>query len=293
MKNRIIIPVILTLLLAGLISRGQNVGITDKPGGITPASQLQVHKEKPGTTTLIQMTNQSTGATATDGVALGIDDADNAFLTNHESGKSVYIGTSSGNTEFEADGTLRFNGNATVWEDLQIPASSAGAQGGNMPDWAAFRGSTLKTWAFADQNSSTNEDELYFTIQLPHSWKEGSPVEPHIHISPENAPGSAREVVWKLEYVWANYSETYPAVTNTLTATSIISPADDHRHLIASFGNIVPDGTNDKISSVILCRLSRNSGDASDTYTGRVFLISLDIQFEKDTEGSRVRNSKN
>lgn len=291
MKNLFLPLYILALLLTGLPSVAQNVGITDKPGGIVPNTQLQVHKDVSGYSPIIQMTNQSTGETAADGVILGIDDYDKAFVTNQVSGGSVYIGTSANNTEIEADGTLKFNGNATVWEDLQMPATAAGAQGGKVPDWADFRGG-IKTWAFANNNASS-EDELYFTVQIPHAWKEGSAIEPHIHVSPETAPGADQAVVWKLEYVWANYTSAFPASSTTLTATTTVTGSDDHRHLITSFGSITPDANTNKISSVLVCRLYRNSSDAADTYTGRIFLVSLDFHFEKDTEGSRVQYSKN
>ena len=292
MKNRNLLPAVILQVMTAVPAFCQNVAVTDKSGGITPASQLQVHKETAATSSLIQMTNQSTGATATDGVKAGIDATQNAFITNQETGGTVYIGTSTDNTTIEADGTLKFNGNATVWDDLQTPASAAGAQGSNVPDWVAFRGSNLKTWAFADNNVNS-EDELFFTLQLPHSWKEGSMVVPHFHIAAETAPAANQNVVFKLEYVWANVNEAYPTSTSTLTCTAPITTSDDHRHMIASFGNLAPDATTDKISSVLVCRLYRNSSNAADTYTGRVFLISLDLHYEKDTEGSRTATSKN
>ena len=51
-------------------------------------------------------------------------------------------------SEFETDGTLEFHGDATVWDDLRVPVTSA-KPGNVLPDFGVFLGAGgLKTWLF-------------------------------------------------------------------------------------------------------------------------------------------------
>src|ERR1035437_8973918 len=129
----------------------QNVGITDKSGGITPANPLQVHKETMGSNTLIQMTNQSTGETAGDGFQLGIDGSQHGFIINKEKGKNIILGGSNiakDNTTIESDGTVVFNGAATTWDDLKGSFYTRGTA--SSPAMMQFTGiGPLFEWSFS------------------------------------------------------------------------------------------------------------------------------------------------
>ncbi|MCK9421422.1 MAG: hypothetical protein M0Q38_02380 [Bacteroidales bacterium] len=200
--------------------------------------------------------------------------------------QNVIVGDEgSNNTTFENDGTMVFNGNATVWDDIQMPGI-IGKIGVRTPTFSVFRGG-LYAYSF------DTPDALFFQIQIQHSWKQGSPITPHIHISPSN--GNSGNTVWHIEYCWANVNKTFRSITNILDATIPIN-ANDHQNLILSFGNIAPTegddpNANDLISSILMCKIYRDN-TGLDTYASKIFLLSFDVHYEKDTEGSREQITK-
>ncbi|NPD85378.1 hypothetical protein HNS38_11435 [Lentimicrobium sp. L6] len=198
----------------------------------------------------------------------------------------VEIGTATNFTETEGDGTIEFNGAATVWDDYVVPfASTKVKQFVDPPVWVSFI-DEIYQYKFEDSKL----EEVGMTIQMPHSWN-GTAIHPHIHWSPED--DGAGDVIWAIEYTWVNYnSETqyvFPAA-ETLTATASVN-GDSHKYLIASFGPITPltgsENPQDNVSSILLIRLYRNGTSNDDTYAKGAFALSFDIHYEKNTVGSR------
>jgi hypothetical protein len=125
---------------------------------------------------------------------------------------------------------------------------------------------------------------------MPHNWKEGSVIYPHIHWSPQTT-GQNGSVIWGLEYSWVNYNSTTPIAfpnTTIITATTaaITGTSDVDKHLITAFSSITPSTSQDKISSIMMCRLFRNSSAVADTYQGSAALLSFDFHYEIDGVGS-------
>jgi hypothetical protein len=194
-------------------------------------------------------------------------------------------GTAANYTEIEADGTIEFNGTATVFDDLRIPGLTVTLPAANAPDFGAFLGAGgLQIYLF--DGAGVQTESVHFTIQIPHSYKEGSDIVPHVHWSAVN--GNAGNVVWQLEYTWQNIDGTFPAVT-TITVTDAASgTAWDHQK--AFFSAIT--GTGKTISSMLVCRLFRDPTHASDTYGSDAAFLEIDFHFEKDTVGSRQITTK-
>ena len=193
-------------------------------------------------------------------------------------------------TEFEADGTLKMVGNATVWDDLRTPVSALKVPTANAPTWTAYNGTQLL--GFSYQAVEGNEEEIYFSVQLPHSYKEGSDITPHVHWVPNEDTTDDPEVVrWGLEYEWQNINGTFAGTTTIYAEESMTDRSDDH--IMTNFAAI--DGTGKTISSMITCRLFRNSSHANDTYdsgTALALLLEIDFHFEKDQIGSRLISTK-
>lgn len=193
------------------------------------------------------------------------------------------IGGTSNYSQFNEDGKFRQEGTATTWEDLQVSGSSITRAGANDPTVRIFVGNTV-IYGF----SASTMNEVFFSVQLTHKWKEGSTIEPHIHWSPLTSPVSSQNVVWKFEYTWANATVAFPAVA-TLTATAATGTFGN-KHLVNTFGTI--DGAGKTISSIMMCRLYRDAANAADTYTGEAGLLSFDIHIEQDTLGSDTEYGK-
>jgi hypothetical protein len=210
------------------------------------------------------------------------------------------IGDGTNNTRIEADGSLFLEGTATAFTDIVVPLFNSRLGNTNQAQWVQMKndGSTSRgvyTFTFANQTTA-NEEEVFFSVQLPHNWKEGTAIQPHVHWSPQTT-GQNGVVVWGLEYTWVNYVSAAPiafpntTIITTNTAT-ITGTSDADKHMITSFASITPSNTQDKISSLLMCRFYRKSGDAADTYNGNAAVLSVDFHYEIDGFGSRTEFAK-
>ena len=159
---------------------------------------------------------------------------------------------------------------AVGWDDLRIDVT-AGTKGNlNPPDLATFRDGLVLT-AFADNAT----EQVYFDVQMPHSWNKTA-IRPHIHWSPGNSADTG-SVVWGLEYSWSNAvaepGNTFPASTTDTVTQAAGGTAYEHQ--IAQWSEI--DGTDKRVSSVLICRLYREGGNAADTFAGDAYALSVDF----------------
>jgi hypothetical protein len=193
-----------------------------------------------------------------------------------------------------ASGVTPITYNNTVWEDIRILPSAfdfAGTGDPTLVDWQpAGSGTTFKVWQFALDNQG------FFTVQVPHSYKLGTDIYCHVHWTPGTRGNeeAANVVAWKLDYSWANINSNFGA-----SATIDMSDAcdgTDHKHQMSP--DIVIDGHTvaKGISSMLVCRLYRHDV-AGDTWAGtnsgqRPILLEVDFHFEVDTAGSALITTK-
>lgn len=160
------------------------------------------------------------------------------------------------------------------YDDLRFPAAGINPPG-------AASDPTLDTsdgrWKF----SATAVNTLAMQVQLPHSWREGSAIRPHVHWSPTDA--SAGNVKWQMQYKVANVNEAFPANWLSLSVTDAAGGVSDW-HEITGLGDI--DMTGMRISCMLLVLVSRLGNDVADTYAADVKLNEFDIHFEADSLGS-------
>jgi len=212
-------------------------------------------------------------------------DASIKRITIDNEGVSKFGSPDSNYTKITEDGSLSYVGEATRWDDYRIPVNGLKIKGTvDEPKWDDFIGNTGILW-FEDGKSQ----DVLFTVQLPHSWKEGSDIKPHVHWSTgrgaDDAPGTDR-VEWGLEYYWANVGDVFPSNTpiiyGDLVPTSATGNLALREHTITPLGTI--SGTGYDLSSMLVCRLFRvnKSGD----YSGDAGLLEIDFHFEIDSNGS-------
>jgi len=304
MKKNLLTFIILGIFSLPLYVKAQQVIVSDDASYTTPANgaMLDVKSTTKGFMVPRMTTAQRTtlgGTTPANGVVVYDTDLKSfwywdtgAWQQLAASGlnlNNIKFGDASNYSTFEADGTLLMVGNATVWDDIQIPGLATKSNL-NPPVLDVFMVGTLINY-FID---ATNENQVYFTVQLPHTWA-GTAIYPHIHFSPETDLASASVVRWGLEYTWVNYDAATPLVfpsTSTIYVDAVVPASSAKKHLLASFGPITPTANQNKISSMLVCRLFRNSSHANDTYTGRAGFLQFDIHIEKNTEGSRTEFTK-
>lgn len=194
---------------------------------------------------------------------------------------TVEIGTSTqGRTVFEPDGTMRMENDATVWNDVFVELNPASAV--YAPTYTDYKAGRVIT--FSDE--AANPDRIHFVTQLPHGYKPGTTIEPHVHWTGED--GTAGQVAWKLDYSTCAINGTF-GVTNSTTTYVVKSTTADY-HEYTDIGTIA--GVTG-ISTVIMGTLSRDSTAAGDTYNGKsVYLLQFDLHYQSDTIGSRTELTK-
>lgn len=179
-------------------------------------------------------------------------------------------------------------GDNTVWDDYMIPGSSVKTTGTSPPDFTTSFAGNAGLDVFTFDGSSTLE-QVFFTLQLPHTWKEGSTIYPHVHFSPTHTNGGdtvARVVRFKLEYTWANIYDSFGvSSTINLDSAAFVPNTSQWKHLLCVNGTGIA-GTGKTLSSMLVCRLYRDPADAADTYPQDVGFLQFDIHFEKWGLGS-------
>lgn len=179
---------------------------------------------------------------------------------------------------------ITFTGNITLerpyWDDLRTPVNAIKLSNTKPPTWTAYKGSEVL--AFSDQATAGNEEFIFFSVQMPHNYKEGTAIYPHVHFVPEDNTGG--NVRWQFTYSWASYGQAFPTEQAVYVNAACGNVTDVHR--MGDFGAIV--GTNQTISSMLLCQIKRNSSNAGDTYNGKsAYLLEFDIHYEIDGFGSK------
>lgn len=174
------------------------------------------------------------------------------------------------------DGELR-------WDDLRVTLDK-GSSSATL-DYVSG-GSGPQIWYFLN---ASGLESMSFTVQLPHTWKEGSIIHPHIHWMPKSS--ASGNVEWNLDYSWANYDATTPEVFPAHTTSTVVAngPFTAKSHTISALttGDAGIDGTGKKISSILICRIWRNSSNTNDTYNYDAGLLFVDFHIQVDGWGSR------
>ena len=194
-------------------------------------------------------------------------------------------------TEVEATGMLRFEGDATVFDDLppvaitSLKPSGAGAD----PTRATFVGN-ISAYTF-DIN-----DVAEGSTEITHKYEEGTDLEIHIHWVTNGTEGTAALVNHEVEWVVANIDTgfTYAYGSSTVdTSGDITIPANttDRSPHIADVGTI--DGSALKIGAYIMFRYRRIalSGAGADP-AADPFILAIGFHAKQDTVGSRQEYAK-
>ena len=196
------------------------------------------------------------------------------------------FGDATNHSDFENDGTLEFSGTATVWDDYVTPL------GPN--NWNGASNNPTLTKLFDDGAGSTgvyayvysDGDESLITIQMPHKWKLGSTIYPHIHYTCTSDVDPTDNFGIDFEYTWVDINEDFTA-NSTLVNTEHETGVDtDNMHQIANLTPAGIDGTGHGLSSILLCRIERVAA-TSNNYAGGIAILDFDIHYEIDTTGSR------
>ena len=173
---------------------------------------------------------------------------------------------------------VRLLDTTTVFNDLMFPFS-VGQQGNN--NYPPFNKDSLY-FSFSVDSVGVDAQYMYFIIQLPHDWKQGSTIYPHVHYKYESGVGTA---TFKMKYKWYSIGATTKIGWNWYTMNQTTGTTDK-THVMAYGSGI--SGSGKGISSILICQVYL----ASATGTPPVNAWQFDIHYEIDSMGSRSETQK-
>lgn len=188
------------------------------------------------------------------------------------------LGGASDYTEIEADGTIRNNGNATTWNDINLPGLALGT-GPVAPAIIAISTTGIRIYAFI--GTGVNPDELHGSLETLHDYLEGSDIVAHVHWMPST--NDVGNVKWQLEYIWMSRTGTVSGSTTISVTTAAGGTAWTAKR--SDFPTI--SGTGRVIGDRFIFRIFRDPADAADTYTHDAGLLDFGLHYDRDTMGSR------
>lgn len=165
------------------------------------------------------------------------------------------------------------------WTDWRW-AGAAAAPPTSPASLADINGTGVYAWEF------TNGKSLFFhDLQLPHDYKEGTDLLPHMHWTPSTT--ATYTGTWTLEYVeWLSLL-TGTAMSAKQTITISFNSAMTAYQVQTALFSANLSGTNRKISSVIHAKLSLTLSAGTSA-----FLCGLDAHYEVDRLGSTSATTK-
>ncbi len=165
-----------------------------------------------------------------------------------------------------------------VWDDLRFPAQ--GIQIAGITDPPTVDATTLYGTLLFDEVALHSVSGV---AQMPHSWKAGTPIHPHIHWT--KTTDDTGFPLWALSYSIANAGEVFPAFGAPSTGVEAAPDGDTaQQSAIISFPEI--DMTGFRESCIVLWGLTRFGGNVSDTYAAPARLLEFDIHYQLEKRGT-------
>jgi len=216
-------------------------------------------------------------AGAGDDMSLYYDGTDGHIKTDEVAASDLVLETGTAKT-LELD-TL-------VYDDQQVHMGEVAGSG-----WFGTPGCEIVEYhsgaAIEFQDSTTDGYKIRFNAQISHKYAEGEDIEFHIHIG--NNSSTSGPVVFKFTYEWASLEGTFPSAASV--SKTITIDGTDGKHQIEEIIAAIT-GTGKGISSILLCTLERDAGNAADTFSESVYVIGIDFHIPCNTVGSRQSGTK-
>ena len=166
------------------------------------------------------------------------------------------------------------------WDDLRFPAQGINPAGAVAApdvetDETKFPGSLLF-------DGGTSE-VVAGVAQLPHGYKKGSDLYPHIHW--QKTTSASGGVVWHFYYRISSKTGGSAAWVGPVVGVDELPHADTaDREAITTFGSISGNGLS--LSQIIGWRIYRMPAETADTYAADARLLEFDIHYQIDSAGS-------
>jgi len=202
----------------------------------------------------------------------------NLVATGQIKGATGQIGGVANYSEFETDGTLVFNGDATTWEDLNFSPLAAGGPAVTLPDYVTINNVVHREF------TSSNNQYCGDCREIPHEAKLGQTLIPHAHIFLKSGESSGTTGVTFTIYWEIRDSTGTTSGSVALSATSAELAANGNKVNIYDATGFTGSS---ELGAQLNFKIARTAGDAGD-----VILMTFGVHYEKDATGSRAALSK-
>lgn len=167
------------------------------------------------------------------------------------------------------------------WDDLRFPASSVNPAGSTAPPAID---DTLDGVSGTFLFSGTQENVVAIVSQMPHAWKRGSSIHPHIHW--EKVTQSSNAVTWELYYRHiGNPHDVKGEWIGPLAPAGTVGDVNAANQQLLTYWDYL-DMTGFKESVITAYRIHRKGN--TDAYAGLARLYEFDIHYQKDKGGTSV-----
>jgi hypothetical protein len=185
--------------------------------------------------------------------------------------------TGSTNT-FKTIVVTNFIQTAGGWDDLVTDANNIRVQG-TVNVTANYVSNSVDFTTGATTNFA--DDHVYFTMQIPHSWKTNTAIFPHLHFVQTAA--NQTNNMWFMRYKWYSLGDAVPTVwTEINSGSNAFTYVSGSIHQIAELPSVGINGAGKSISSLLDIKIYRRGTIG----TGTVQMKQFDIHIQKDSLGS-------
>lgn len=184
--------------------------------------------------------------------------------------------------EFEAVERGIFNATQTPrWDDLRFPANGIDPAGLTNP---ATRSADLTKFPGSLEFAGNALNVIAGVAQMPHQWRNGSEIHPHIHWTVDTA--SAAAVDWEFYYrMVGNVGDTAGGWNGPFNGTiQVGSTSIPGSHILSSFDAIDMTGYQDSCMLVWYIRRLGNT----DANNNVAYLLEFDIHYQTDIAGGSI-----
>ncbi len=197
-------------------------------------------------------------------------------------GATGKFGGASHYSEFEADGTLKMTGNATVWRDINIDLGPFRG-GATAPTFAEVRASSgIYGVAMADG------DEISGCFEIPHEVLLSSAMTPHVHFIPTGTVTAPDNCKFQLLYQLISDGGTFSASSSSLDTGNVAIGTQWVQQRCDFTANI----TNAAGVGAHLYYTFRRIAASGDNYAGTIHVGTFGLHVECDVIGSRQIGTK-
>lgn len=171
------------------------------------------------------------------------------------------------------------------WAD--IVAELYTRAGVNSPNTTNFRNGI---WLYEFDPTVTME--AFANFHIPHSYKVGTMLYPHMHFSVQS--NNSGVVRWGFEWTYARRHDSSGTITfgatQTLYKDFTIAANSAYTHFVAEVDNLAGIPSTDvEVDGMILMRIFRDPTHPNDTFPDSVFGITADIHHETDRHATPQR----